>query len=179
MENRHTLSILVENKFGVLARIAGLFSGRGFNIDTLNVAPTQNSLFSRMTVVVKGDDKTLDQLTRQLEKLINVIEVQDFRSDEAVARELVLIKIKANSRTRSEAMQIVDIFRAKIVDVRKESLLVETTGNKRKVQAFLDLMEQFEIVDMTRTGLIAMKRGLPSARNLSSPQGKKRVKIKV
>src|SRR5471032_3406551 len=99
---RHTISILVENKFGVLARIAGLFSGRGFNIDTLNVAPTKDPERSRMTVVVVGDDKTLEQLTRQLEKLINVIEVQDFHPDEAVERELVLFKVKADSRTRSE-----------------------------------------------------------------------------
>jgi len=159
MEHRHTLSILVENKFGVLARIAGLFSGRGFNIDTLNVAPTKNSAFSRMTVVVKGDDKTLEQLTRQLEKLVNVIEVQDFHPDEAVERELVMVQIRADSKTRSEAMQIVDIFRAKIVDVQADSLLVETTGNQRKVEAFLELMEKFGILDMTRTGRIAMKRG--------------------
>jgi len=159
MEHRHTLSILVENKFGVLARIAGLFSGRGFNIDTLNVAPTKNAAFSRMTVVLKGDDKTLEQLTRQLDKLINVIEVQDFHPDEAVERELVMVQIKADSRTRSEAMQIVDIFRAKIVDVQEDSMLVETTGNQRKVEAFIDLMEKFGIIDMTRTGLVAMKRG--------------------
>ena len=159
MPHRHTLSILVENKFGVLARIAGLFSGRGFNIDTLNVAPTKDPAFSRMTVVVKGDDKTLEQLTRQLEKLINFIEVQDFQSDEAVERELVMVQIKADSRTRSEAMQIVDVFRAKIVDVHADSLLVETTGNQRKIEAFLELMEKFGIMDMTRTGRIAMKRG--------------------
>lgn len=159
MEHRHTLSILVENKFGVLARIAGLFSGRGFNIDTLNVAPTKDPAFSRMTVVVKGDDKTLEQLTRQLEKLINVLEVEDFHPHQAVERELVLVKVKADSQTRSEAMQIVDIFRAKIVDVQRDSLLVETTGTQRKIEAFLELMGKFGILDMTRTGLVAMKRG--------------------
>jgi acetolactate synthase I/III small subunit len=159
MQHRHTLSILVENKFGVLARIAGLFSGRGFNIDTLNVAPTKDSKFSRMTVVVVGDDKVLDQLIKQLDKLINVIEVQDFHPDEAVLRELVLLQVKADSRTRSEIMQIVDIFRAKIVDVQEDNLLVETTGNQRKVEAFIDMMEKFGIHDMTRTGLVAMKRG--------------------
>ncbi len=159
MQHRHTLSILVENKFGVLARIAGLFSGRGFNIDSLNVAPTKNPTFSRMTVVVKGDDRVLEQLTRQLDKLINVIEVEDFHPDEAVERELVLVKIKADSKTRSEAMQIVDIFRAKIVDIHEASMLVETTGNPRKLEAFLDLMNKFGILDMTRTGLVAMKRG--------------------
>ena len=159
MKHRHTLSILVENKFGVLARIAGLFSGRGFNIDTLNVAPTKDAAYSRMTVLVKGDDKTLEQLTRQLEKLINVIEVQDFHPDEAVERELVLLQIKADSKTRSEVMQIVDIFRAKIVDVQQSSLLVETTGNQRKIEAFLELMQRFGILEMTRTGRIAMRRG--------------------
>lgn len=159
MEHRHTISILVENKFGVLARIAGLFSGRGFNIDTLNVAPTKDSAFSRMTVVVRGDDKTLDQLERQLEKLINVIEVQDFHPEDAVERELVLLKIKADARERGEILQMVDIFRAKIIDVQPESLLVETTGNQRKVAAFLELMEKFEILEMTRTGRVAMRRG--------------------
>jgi acetolactate synthase I/III small subunit len=159
MEHRHTISILVENKFGVLARIAGLFSGRGFNIDTLNVAPTNNPLFSRMTVVVKGNDKTLEQITRQLQKLINVIEVQDFHPDEAVERELVLLTIKADSKTRSEVMQIVDIFRAKIIDIQPESLLIETTGNQRKIDAFLELTSKFTILDMTRTGRVAMKRG--------------------
>ena len=172
MEHRHTLSILVENKFGVLARIAGMFSGRGFNIDTLNVAPTKNSSFSRMTVVVKGDDKVLEQLTRQLEKLINVIEVEDFHPDEAVERELVLIKIKADSQTRSEAMQIVDIFRAKIVDVQENSMLVETTGNQRKVEAFVELMEKFGILDMTRTGRVAMKRGTSSSTNFACGKNK-------
>jgi acetolactate synthase I/III small subunit len=164
MQHRHTISILVENKFGVLARIAGLFSGRGFNIDTLNVAPTKDAEFSRMTVVVNGDDKTLEQLTRQLEKLINVIEVQDFHPNEAVERELVLVKIRADSDSRSEAMQIVDIFRAKIVDVQSDSLLVETTGNQRKIEAFLEMMEKFEILDMTRTGRVAMKRGAAHAK---------------
>lgn len=163
MEHRHTLSILVENKFGVLARIAGLFSGRGFNIDTLNVAPTGNPAFSRMTVVVKGDDRILQQLTRQLEKLINVIEVQDFQPDEAVERELVMVKVRVDSRTRSEAMQIVDVFRAKIVDVQPDSLVVETTGAQRKVDAFIELMEKFGILEMTRTGRVAMKRGLAPA----------------
>ena len=166
MQHRHTLSILVENKFGVLARIAGLFSGRGFNIDTLNVAPTGDPAFSRMTVVVKGDDQVLLQLTRQLEKLVNVIEVQDFQPDEAVERELVMAKVRVDSRTRSEAMQIVDVFRAKIVDVQPDSLVVETTGAQRKVDAFIELMEKFGIVEMTRTGRIAMKRGMtpPGAR---------------
>jgi acetolactate synthase-1/3 small subunit len=155
---RHTLSILVENKFGVLARIAGLFSGRGFNIDTLNVAPTQNPTTSRMTIVVKGDDAVLEQITKQLNKLIDVIKVQDFREGEYVDRELALIKISADTKARSEIMQICDIFRAKIVDVQHKAVTVEITGNESKIAAFLGLMEPFGIRDLTRTGKVAMAR---------------------
>jgi len=155
---RHTLSVLVENKFGVLARIAGLFSGRGFNIDTLNVAPTQDPTTSRMTVVVKGDDAVLEQITKLLNKLVDVIKVQDFREGEYVDRELVLVKVSVDSKTRAEVMQICDIFRAKIVDVAHKALTVEITGNESKVSAFLDLMEPFGVRDITRTGKVAMPR---------------------
>jgi acetolactate synthase-1/3 small subunit len=155
---RHTLSVLVENKFGVLARIAGLFSGRGFNIDTLNVAPTQDPTMSRMTVVVKGDDAVLEQITKQLNKLVDVIKVQDFRDGEYVDRELVLIKVGADTKTRPEIMQICDIFRAKIVDVAHKTLAVEITGDESKISAFVELMEPFGIRDITRTGKVAMPR---------------------
>jgi acetolactate synthase-1/3 small subunit len=155
---RHTLSVLVENKFGVLARIAGLFSGRGFNIDTLNVAPTQDPTQSRMTVVVKGDDNTLEQITKQLNKLVDVIKVQDFREDEYVDRELVLLKVGVDAKSRPEVMQICDIFRAKIVDVAHKTLTVELTGNESKIAAFLELMEPFGVRDITRTGKVAMPR---------------------
>jgi acetolactate synthase-1/3 small subunit len=155
---RHTISILVENKFGVLARIAGLFSGRGFNIDSLNVAPTKDATLSRMTVVVKGDDSVLEQVTKQLNKLIDVIKVQDFRDGEYVDRELLLMKIGTDKETRSEVMQICDIFRAKIVDVQAKSLLIEMTGAQAKIEAFLELMERFGIQDLTRTGRVAMSR---------------------
>ena len=155
---RHTLSVLVENKFGVLTRISGLFSGRGFNIETLNVAPTQDATMSRMTIVVKGDDAVLEQIIKQLNKLIDVIKVQDFREDEYVDRELALVKIKADMKVRSEVMQICDIFRAKIVDVQHKTVTVEITGNESKVAAFLDLMEPFGIRDLTRTGKVAMLR---------------------
>src|SRR6188474_2942892 len=114
---RHTISVLVENKFGVLTRIAGMFSGRGFNIDTLNVGPTLDPTTSRMTIVVKGDDTVLEQVTKQLNKLVDVIKVQDFQEGEFVDRELVLIKVGVDSKSRAEVMQICDIFRAKIVDV--------------------------------------------------------------
>ena len=155
---RHTLSVLVENKFGVLARIAGLFSGRGFNIDTLNVAPTQDPTMSRMTVVVKGDDAVLEQITKQLNKLVDVIKVQDFRDGEYVDRELVLIKVGADTKTRPEIMQICDIFRAKIVDVAHKTLAVEITGDESKISAFVELMEPFGIRDITRTGKVSMPR---------------------
>ena len=155
---RHTLSVLVENKFGVLTRISGLFSGRGFNIDTLNVAPTQDPTMSRMTIVVKGDDSVLEQVTKQLNKLVEVIKVQDFRVDEYVDRELVLLKVNADAKTRPEIMQVCDIFRAKIVDVAHKTLTVEITGAESKVAAFLELMEPFGICDLTRTGKVAMAR---------------------
>ena len=155
---RHTLSVLVENKFGVLARIAGLFSGRGFNIDTLNVAPTQDPTTSRMTVVVKGDDAVLEQIIKQLNKLVDVIKVQDFREGEYVDRELLLVKVGVDTKSRPEVMQICDIFRAKIVDVAHKALTVELTGNESKISAFLDLMEPFGIRDITRTGKVAMPR---------------------
>jgi acetolactate synthase I/III small subunit len=155
---RHTLSVLVENKFGVLARIAGLFSGRGFNIDTLNVAPTQDPTTSRMTIVVKGDDTVLEQVTKQLNKLVDIIKVQDFQDGEYVDRELVLLKVGADAKARAEIMQICDIFRAKIVDVAHKALTVELTGNESKISAFLDLMEPFGIRDITRTGKVAMAR---------------------
>jgi acetolactate synthase-1/3 small subunit len=155
---RHTISILVENKFGVLARIAGLFSGRGFNIDTLNVAPTKDATLSRMTVVVVGDDAVLEQVTKQLNKLVDVIKVQDFRDGEYVDRELVLCKVATDKEARAEVMQICDIFRAKIVDVQPKSLLIEITGAAAKIEAFLDLMEKFGIQELTRTGRVAMSR---------------------
>ena len=155
---RHTLSVLVENKFGVLTRISGLFSGRGFNIETLNVAPTQDATTSRMTIVVKGDDAVLEQITKQLNKLVEVIQVQDFQDGQYVDRELVLLKVNVDSKTRSDVMQICDIFRAKIVDVAHKALTIEITGDESKVGAFLELMAPFGIRDITRTGKVAMPR---------------------
>lgn len=155
---RHTISVLVENKFGVLTRIAGLFSGRGFNIETLNVGPTQDPAISRMTLVVVGNDQTLDQALKQLNKLIDVIEVQDFADEEYVGRELVLIKVKVTSTTRAEAMQICDIFRAKIVDVQSHSLTIQVDGDEGKVNKFIDLMKNFGITALSRTGRIALPR---------------------
>ena len=155
---RHTLSVLVENKFGVLTRVAGLFSGRGYNIDTLNVAPTQDPNTSRMTIVTRGDDATLEQIVKQLNKLVDVLEVIDFREYEFIGRELVLVKVKVDSRTRAEVMQITDIFRAKIVDVQPDSLTIEVTGDEGKVEKLIELLKIFGIVDLTRTGRIALPR---------------------
>lgn len=155
---RHTISVLVENKFGVLARVSGMFSGRGFNIDTLNVAPTHDPSLSRITVVLKGDDAALDMVTKQLRKLVNVVEVVDFKEGQAVQRELLLVKVKADSKTRSEIMQICDIFRAKIVNVAHDSLIAEITGDEGKLSAFLKLIEAFGIIELARTGQLALTR---------------------
>jgi acetolactate synthase I/III small subunit len=155
---RHTISVLVENKFGVLTRVAGLFSGRGFNIDTLNVAPTQDPSTSRMTIVTRGNDATVDQIVRQLEKLVNTIEVQDCREGDYIDRELVLLKVAVDAKTRPEVMQISDIFRAKIVDVQPRSLTLEITGDESKVGKLLELMQPFGVLDLTRTGKVAMLR---------------------
>ena len=155
---RHTISILVENKFGVLTRVAGLFSGRGYNIDTLNVAPTQDGELSRMTIVTRGDAATIEQIIKQLKKLVNVLEVEDFAEGAYVDRELVLVKVSVDSKSRAEVMQITDIFRAKIVDVQPKSLTVEITGNESKVEKFLHLMTSFGILELTRTGKVAMAR---------------------
>ena len=155
---RHTLSVLVENRFGVLTRVAGMFSGRGFNIDTLNVAPTLDASMSRMTIVVRGDDKVLEQVVKQTEKLVDVIKVDDFRDDEFVDRELVLMRVNVNEKTRSEVLQICDVFRAKIVDVRLDKLVIEITGNEGKIAKFISLMEHFGIAEMTRTGKVALSR---------------------
>lgn len=155
---RHTISVLVENKFGVLTRVAGLFSGRGYNIDTLNVGPTQDPTISRMTIVTRGDDATLDQIVKQLNKLVEVLKVVDFREGEYIDRELVLVKVSVDSKTRAEVMQMTDIFRAKIVDVQPKSVTIEITGDESKVEKFLELMNTFGVQELTRTGKVALPR---------------------
>ena len=155
---RHTISVLVENKFGVLTRVAGLFSGRGYNIDTLNVGPTHDPSISRMTIVTRGDDATIDQIVKQLNKLIDVLKVIDFREGEFIDRELVLVKVNVDGHSRAEVMQITDIFRAKIVDVQPKTVTIEITGNESKVEKFIELMKSFGIVDLTRTGKVALPR---------------------
>jgi acetolactate synthase-1/3 small subunit len=155
---RHTISVLVENTFGVLARVTGMISGRGFNIDSLNVAPTHDASLSRITIVLKGDEAALNLCTKQLRKLVNVVEVADFGEGQAVARELILVKVRADSRTRAELLQIADVFRAKIVNLSAESLIIEVTGDEGKISAFLGLLEPFGIVELARTGQLALKR---------------------
>ena len=155
---RHTISVLVENKFGVLARVSGMFSGRGFNIDSLNVAPTHDSSLSRITAVLKGDDASLDMVIKQLRKLINVVEVIDFNEGQAVTRELMLVKVSADARTRPELLQITNIFRAKIVNLASDSIIIEATGDEQKISALLGLLEPFGILELARTGHLALKR---------------------
>ena len=155
---RHTISVLVENTFGVLTRVAGMFSGRGYNIDSLNVAPTHDPEKSRMTIVTRGDDATVEQIVRQLYKLVNVLEITDFREHEYIDRELVMVRVKATAKNRSEVMQITDIFRTKIVDVQSKTMTIEVTGNESKVNKFVALMDNFGVLDLTRTGKVALPR---------------------
>lgn len=156
---KHTLAILVENKSGVLSRVASLFSRRGYNIDSLAVGVTEDPDISRITIVVHGDDHVLEQVTKQLNKLIDVIKVSDIGADDAVERELALIKVAADVDTRAEIMQIANIFRARIVDVAPKSVTVEVTGDESKIQAIEKLLRHFGIKEMVRTGKIAMVRG--------------------
>lgn len=156
---KHTLSVLVENKPGVLTRISALFARRGFNIDSLAVGETEDPRLSRMTIAVDAQDSPLEQVTKQLHKLINVIKITDLDPATSVVRELVLMKVKADADSRAEIMQVVEIFRAKIVDVGTDDLMVEVTGTREKVEAMLRLMRPFGLIELVGTGRIAMGRG--------------------
>ena len=156
---RHTLSVLVQNKPGVLARTAGLFSRRGYNIESLTVGVTEKEDVSRMTIVVTGDDTVVEQVTKQLNKLIEVIKVSDLTKESYVNRELVLIKVTADGSNRGEIMQLVDVFRARIVDVAAKSLIIEVTGDAEKITALIDTLKQFGIKEIVRTGTLALGRG--------------------
>jgi len=156
---KHTLSVLVENHAGVLSRVAGLFSRRGFNIDSLAVGITENPEISRMTIVVDGDEYIVEQVCKQLNKLIDVIKIKRLDSTESVSRELALIKVAANASTRSEIMQIVEVFRAKIVDISPETLTIEISGGVDKVKALEEMLKQFGIKEIVRTGTISIERG--------------------
>ena len=156
---KHVLSILVENKPGVLTRIAGLFARRGFNIDTLAVGPTDDPAISRFTLTVDGAKHPIDQVTKQLHKLVNVLKIRDLEPEEAVSRELALFKVSADGSQRGEVMQITDIFRGKVVDVGKRSIVLEITGTDDKIEAFEQLVRPFGLIEMVRTGEVAVARG--------------------
>jgi acetolactate synthase-1/3 small subunit len=156
---KHILSILVENKPGVLTRIAGLFARRGFNIDTLAVGPTDDPTLSRITLTLDGAMHPIDQVTKQLHKLVNVIKIRDLEPAETVSRELALFKISADGSSRAEVMQMVEIFRGKIIDVSKRSVIVEVTGSWEKIEAFERMVRPFGLIEMARTGEIAISRG--------------------
>jgi acetolactate synthase-1/3 small subunit len=156
---RHTISILVQNEFGVLSRIAGMFSGRGFNIENLSVNETLDPTISRITLQTSGDEAVLDQITKQLEKLVSVVKVVDMKEADHVERELCLVKVTADARTRSEVMNITDIFRAKIVDVAEADCTVEITGDDDKIGALIRLLEPLGIKEIARTGKVALFRG--------------------
>jgi acetolactate synthase-1/3 small subunit len=156
---QHTISVVVENEFGVLARVSGLFSGRGFNIDSLSVAPISDESLSRITIVTRGDDAIMEQITKQLNKLVDVIKVLDFSDESAIERELALIKVAAEDESRAEVLRIVDIFRAKIVDVTPKSYTIEATGNPAKINAILDLLRPLGLKELVRTGSVAIGRG--------------------
>lgn len=155
----HIISVLVENHFGVLAHIAGLFSGRGFNIDSLAVGETLDNSVSRMTIVVNGDDAIVEQILKQLNRLVDVIKVQDLSETKYLERELMLLKVSTTAKNRSEVIEIADVFRAKIVDVQHGSMTIEAAGGSEKLEALVDLLKPYGIKEIVRTGRIAMARG--------------------
>jgi acetolactate synthase-1/3 small subunit len=156
---RHVITLLVENEFGVLARIAGLFSGRGFNIESLGVAETLDPTVSTMTIVTRGDDQIMEQVMKQLNKLVSVIKVVDLIDKDFVEREMILVKIAANPETREEILRVVDIFRAKVIDVGAKTYTIEVTGDEKKINAILTLLKPLGIKELVRTGRVAMIRG--------------------
>jgi acetolactate synthase-1/3 small subunit len=155
----HIISVLVENKSGVLAKIAGLFSRRGFNIESLSVGPTENEKISRITIVVNVDEDSIEQVTKQLHKLINVLKIQKLSPEQSIQRELVLIKVNTENKSRAEILEIANIFRANVVDVTKNSIILELTGAESKINAFEELLKPYGILEFVRTGMIACARG--------------------
>lgn len=164
--NKRVLSLLVDNTSGVLSRIAGLFSRRGYNIDSLTVGETADPRYSRMTVVVNGDDQILDQITKQLAKLVDVVDIKPLKEGESVSRELILVKVRVDAGNRQEVISVADIFRAKIIDVGIDSLIIELTGNQSKLDAFIRLLEGYEILELARTGITGLSRGAEDVRYL-------------
>jgi acetolactate synthase-1/3 small subunit len=159
MLRKYVLSVLVENHAGVLSRVSGLFSRRGYNIDSLTVGETQDAAYSRITIVALGDEYTLDQMTKQLERMEDVMQVSVLENDDAVFRELLLIKVQAEPEKRSAILEAVNVFRAKVVDLSVESLIVELTGEVTKLNAFIEIMKAYGILEMARTGITALARG--------------------
>jgi len=157
--SRHTLSVLVENKPGVLARIAGLFSRRGFNIDSLAVGPTEHSEISRMTIVVNVEDSPLEQVTKQLNKLVEVIKIVELDGAASVSRELLLVKVKADATTRGQVLEVVQLFKAKVVDVATDAITVQVVGNQDKLEDFLRIVEPFGVRELVQSGMVAIGRG--------------------
>jgi acetolactate synthase-1/3 small subunit len=157
---RHVLSALVQNQPGVLAHVSGMLASRGFNIDSLAVGETEDPQLSRMTFVVHGDDNVLDQVRKQLDKIVNVVRVEDISSEDYVERDLMLIKVKVAPGQRMEIALLVEMFRGRVVDVGQENLMIEISGQEQKVEAFIDLMRPFGIIELARTGRIALVRGI-------------------
>jgi len=155
---KHTISVLVENKFGVLSRVSGLFSGRGFNIESLSVGETTDPAVSLMTIVTKGDDQVVEQITKQLNKLIDVIKVVDYMEVEHVEREMVLIKVAPKKNDKAEFLKLAEIFRGRIIDSGASTFTVETTGDEKKIEAFIELIKPFGIKEFVRTGTVAIAR---------------------
>lgn len=155
----HVISVLVENRFGVLAHIAGMFSGRGFNIDSLAVGETEDPSVSRMTIVVRGDDKIVQQILKQLNRQVDVIKVEDLAQEKFIARELMLLKVETTAKNRGEIIEIADVFRSKIVDVQQKSVTIEASGSGEKLNALLDLLRGYGVKELVRTGRIGIARG--------------------
>ena len=168
-EPRHVISVLVENQFGVLARVAGLFSGKGFNIDSLTVAETLDPAMSRMTIVTHGAERVIDQTIKQLNRLVDVVQVTDLTDMPHVERELMLLQVSADGKSRRDVIQIAEIFRARVVDVAPTSLTVETTGDEGKIVALISMMAPFGIIDVVRTGKVAIARGARSSQSGGAP----------
>lgn len=165
----HTISVLVDNHFGVLARISGLFSARGYNIESLCVGVTEDPSISRMTVAVHGDERVLLQIINQLEKLVEVIAVKDLTREKHVERELVLIKVSADAERRAELLEVTNIFRAKVIDMSREAVIIEVTGSEDKIAAFIDMVRPFGIAEIARTGKIALLRSRTGTNHITEP----------
>lgn len=171
---RHTISVLVKNQSGVLSRVSNLFSARGYNIDSLVVGVTDDPSVSRMTIVVRGDDRVIDQVEKQLNKLVDVLKVLDLTNEDFIARDLALLKVKAEPQTRSQVMEIVQCFDAKIVDVALKSFIIEVTGKESKIDAMVELLRNYGILEMVRTGEVAISRG-----KKVQEDGARKIKVKA